>query len=245
MAKLYMKRKKTKTSKKKFKKAKYEATGAITQQRSLVQIGTVTQQRVPRNLMGDMFKATLNYLEYDITVNPTLGGVVAEYVFSANGLFDPNITGTGHQPLGFDQLMTFYSHYTVIASKIIVRFNNADTNNNQLVGVYCHPDATALTDPRVIIENGYGVYTVLSKEGVGDSSQATMSDQVSIAKFMGRPNILSEDDLRGSAVANPADQCFWHVWAGPNSTADSTVVGLVVRLEYVTIFTEPQIVSLS
>ena len=50
-----------------------------------------------------------------------------------NGLFDPDITGFGHQPMGFDQLCpTLYQSYVVTGCKMILegRFmsNNLDTN---------------------------------------------------------------------------------------------------------------------
>ena len=37
-----------------------------------------------------------------------------------NSLFDPNLSGLGHQPRGFDQLMAVYEKYTVVAAKITV-----------------------------------------------------------------------------------------------------------------------------
>ena len=60
--------------------------------------------------------ATLLYSD-QITLNPA-AGTVSKHVFSANGLFDPNITGVGHQPRGFDQYMALYNHYTVIGARI-------------------------------------------------------------------------------------------------------------------------------
>jgi len=50
----------------------------------------------------------------------TLGdgtGSLAHYI-NCNSMFDPDHTGIGHQPLGFDQWMTFYHHYEVYSSKI-------------------------------------------------------------------------------------------------------------------------------
>jgi len=39
--------------------------------------------------------------------------VVTDQVFSLNCLFDPDITGTGHQPRGFDQWSTFFENLRV------------------------------------------------------------------------------------------------------------------------------------
>ena len=39
-----------------------------------------------------------------------------------NSLFDPDFTGTGHQPYYFDQFATIYQRYTVIGSKLTATF---------------------------------------------------------------------------------------------------------------------------
>jgi len=57
-------------------------------------------------------------------------GVITNYLFSTNGLYDPNITGTGHQPAYFDQMTPIYNNYTVIMSRIKVTFWADDTNSS-------------------------------------------------------------------------------------------------------------------
>ena len=44
-------------------------------------------------------------------------GIPFKYQFSCNGLYDPNITGTGHQPMYFDQVTPIYNQYRVIGAK--------------------------------------------------------------------------------------------------------------------------------
>lgn len=52
--------------------------------------------------LGKYFKSHNRYVEGFIDLNPGALGSNAPYTFSANGLYDPNITGSGHQPIGFD-----------------------------------------------------------------------------------------------------------------------------------------------
>lgn len=194
--------------------------------------------------LGDKFKFVTRYVENNFSVNPGLGGT-GVHVFSANGLYDPNITGIGHQPIGFDQIMPMYDHYTVIASKISVWFQNEDSSYAQTVGIAIKDSATAISDVRRYIENGNCTYKNLSAAGDA-SDRCTLSKKCSIARFLGRPNSLSEDDLRGTDAANPVEQVYFHVFASPIVTsADPATVRLFAQIEYVAIMTEPKTLNLS
>nr|QXP07611.1 MAG: putative capsid protein [Arizlama virus] len=58
----------------------------------------------------------LRYVE-DFTLNPSLGGN-ATYLFRANGVYDPNATTGGHQPMFYDNYTQLYSRYRVNWSTI-------------------------------------------------------------------------------------------------------------------------------
>lgn len=49
-------------------------------------------------------------------------------------MYDPDLTGFGHQPYFFDQLTDIYSHYVVIGSKIKIS-GAVDTGSNQNVNL--------------------------------------------------------------------------------------------------------------
>lgn len=86
---------------------------------------TVVLQSIPDRLLmtfkyNDRFK-----------LSETLGGDLGKHVFRANSLFDPDLTGTGHQPLYYDQIVNslegngLYHKYLVNALSYVIRFNNA------------------------------------------------------------------------------------------------------------------------
>lgn len=50
------------------------------------------------------------------------------YVFRANGMYDPDFTGTGHQPLFNDEMAARYAFYAVLSSTIVVTFDKSLTN---------------------------------------------------------------------------------------------------------------------
>lgn len=203
----------------------------------------VTMQNTFQNPVPDTIKATLRYFENNLTIDPTVGGLAANYVFSANGLYDPNITGVGHQPLSFDQYMAMYDHFTVIGSKITVFARNGDESYGQMVGVRYSDSATVESDPRTLIENGRCVYRLMDE---GDESDAcSVSMGLNIGKVLGRKSVLDEDDLRGGAGGNPAEQAYWHVFAFPDSAVDSGAIRFSVQIDYIAVFSEPKLLALS
>ena len=65
--------------------------------------------------------------------------------FCANGMYDPNVTGTGHQPLLFDQYMALYHKYAVTSSRISVRpiqFNTNSYATSVYYGILMLPEAS-------------------------------------------------------------------------------------------------------
>lgn len=65
------------------------------------------------NVLPRMFRRTLRYSE-TYTLTTGVAGVVGTVQnMSLNSAYDPNQSGTGHQPYGFDQLAAFYNKYIV------------------------------------------------------------------------------------------------------------------------------------
>ena len=65
--------------------------------------------------------ATLRYVETVGITNSVTG--VSSYNIACNSIYDPNLSGTGHQPYGHDTYATIYNQYTVLMSKIKIKPN--------------------------------------------------------------------------------------------------------------------------
>ena len=194
--------------------------------------------------MGRTYKTMLRYAEIGLALDPGVGGIASEYVFSANNLYDPNVTGTGHQPTGFDELMSIYDHFTVIGSKITVTFQNTDPARNHIIAVSARDNATTSTDIRVLIENGRAKVSTLSPAQGGHDIR-TITQSCAPHKYLGRSTPLSDPDLRGSASAGPGEQVYWVLTAQPSDAYDTAQVFIWVVIEYVAVFTEPKQLALS
>lgn len=189
--------------------------------------------------LGQKYKFTTRYCDVGITMNPGVAGAVATYMFRASDLYDPNVTSTGHQPIGFDQIMQFFDHFTVIGSRIRVTYTNNDTTYEQIVGIHVADNATALADVNLYIENGNTNYKVLAKGGSGGATK-TVSHRCNPPKFLSISDPLDSADLKGSTSASPAENVFYHLFVAPTQYVDSGTVNLHVQIDYIAMLTEPK-----
>lgn len=188
--------------------------------------------------IGRSFKTMVRYVDKNIQLNPGLAGVPANYVFSLNGLYDPDITSTGHQPLGFDQFMDMYDHYTVIGARARVTFSNTDASYHQLVALQLKDTNTVSTTTNEILENGNNKWATLGTHTSGQSVKELVVN-CSISKFFGR-KVMAGDKYSGTISSNPNDQVFLHLHAGPLEATDADIVDATVDIEYIVVFTEPK-----
>lgn len=169
-------------------------------------------------------------MKYIEVLAPT-GIPTYSYVFRLNSVFDPNLTGTGHQAYGFDQLSALYNRYRVYycAYDIVslpttgaaVETTATATNGSSAIG-----SVAALEHPwskRAPISNVYNA--------------CRLSAVIDLAQLNGKTAAqYADDDTTGSEVTtNPAEvlalQVNWAALAGANVTADA-VVTLVYDVEW-------------
>lgn len=179
-------------------------------------------------------------IRYADTVSLGVFGVSpAAYVFSANGCYDPDVTSTGHQPLGFDQMMVFFNHYTVVKSTIRVTFLCSSTNTPISVAVAVQRSSSALASFQRVLECGDVVYSTSGAiTGAGGPAATVLKHAVNVANFQSVPNVLNDDTLRGTAAANPASQMYYVLYIKGLATSDQSA-SADVEIDYDVIFTEP------
>lgn len=196
----------------------------------------------PRGILAKTFKQGFRYTD-TITLDPTSGGNIAYHTFSANGLYDPDITGVGHQPMGFDQLIgVVYNHYTVIGAKLRATFmsQNSTTTGQAYVGIMqlagSSPVSTSFND---VAESKHSkLNTMRSMNGGGRTSVVS---KISLSKWLGQ-KVLQEDANAGTSTTNPTEQVYWAVYASSNfaGTTDPAPMRVLIEIEYVAILHEPR-----
>lgn len=158
----------------------------------------------------DIMRVQLAYQE-----NRSLSGgglaIVQDYVYRGNSAFDPNFTGVGAQPLGFDQWSAFYKRYRVIASRIDVHFG-ADAAVNFVSGVVPLTSSAGLTIAEQLTEAAFAKTKALGNDTGLNAN--TISSYMPTATIRGMPvdGVRYAQDLSSLTSTNPVQEWFWHVF---------------------------------
>jgi len=225
------------TNRRKFKAGRRRYKNAIRKARPSNFLATTS-------LMPIRYKARLRYSESVKLVGSA--AAANAYILTANGLYDPNITGAGHQPMGFDQIMLWYEHYHVTNCKLTVNFCNNSATENIVVGIYIAPDTTITTDFIRLVENGMMVKKWMGPSLSNSKNICTLSLNANIAKINGQRTILYTNDFRGDVGANPVEQSYFHIFVYDSYNLLGTPqIDIDFLLEYDAVFSEPRKLTLS
>ena len=161
-------------------------------------------------------------------------GLAATQIFSANSLYDPDESGLGHQPRGFDQLMTMYDHYQVIGAKITVM--TAQPSTSGLVGISLQDNNVPSSDVEDRLEQraDNAVVGVIAASG----DPLALSLGFSNKSFFGISGI--DDKYQGSLAGGPSDQAFFHVWTAALGSASTMTAAFTVVIDFIAVLTEPK-----
>lgn len=199
------------------------------------------QMVIRKSPMPLKFATKLRYVE-NFTINPGAAGTTGTYVMDAGSVYDPNVTSTGHQPRGFDQLMAMYDHFVVIGSKCTATITiNASDNNNQICGLALRDGPTVDTDPNDYLEGG----TVRSGHLTNERKTRVFTLGYSPKRFLGRSKPLADPDLKGSTSSNPTESAYYHIFSAGLNATDPSALDVTVVIDYLVVFIEPKDVAQS
>lgn len=219
------------------------------------------RKRRPFGIMRNPFtmdKVTTN-LRYctNISLNPqpeALTSVTNIWQFCSNGLFDPDTTGFGHQPMYFDNYSALYQKYRVIRSSIHVTVVNHFVNT-----------ATSTSTGTVTIQPNYSYRLFIANDGTSGSTTDFAANMEQMIEE-GGPDIRwrfiapslngtlpklrhfvtpaklknlspKDDSLEAVVTLNPAAATYWYVGiAAADGNTDPPAVYLYVTINYVVEF---------
>jgi len=208
-----------------------------------------TKIGMPKGMLPQNLKTTLRYRAM-VNIDPG-AGALSYYVFRANGLYDPDYTGVGHQPLGYDQLGALYSHYVVLRSRITAHFRSFDTSNKYFVvnGVLLSSSIAPIASTwYTLAEQNPQLckYTVVddSISTSGGIVPALRGPAYDARKFFGCKDPADEASQIGAAIgANPADCAYFIVFLQAPAGYDIPSSPCIVEIDYDVEFLEPEEVA--
>lgn len=192
---------------------------------------------VPRSPLPLALSDTLRYYD-SFSIDPA-SGVAGQYFFAANGMYDPNVSGTGHQPMYFDELMALYQHYTVMSSKIKVTVFPG--GNPLSFGVLLLGTNTSVTDPLRLSEYQLGSRKYVLGNAMGTMSDLTVTYSFNAERFFNktRSSMLGDTDYTGGASANPVELAYFCVYVFPaDLSTDLSSTLFNIEIEYSAVLTE-------
>lgn len=193
---------------------------------------------------GGFPKQKIVKLRYNETIqlNAPLAGVGA-YVVSANSLYDPNTTGVGHQPMGYDLWATVYNHYTVIGSRIRATFALSGATSASLALGVCLDDDGGISgmNPSKLIERGDSTYRIVN-DSYSQSRPMNITKGFSAKKWFGISNIKDNMTRVGANFGtSPSDSAHFVMWlASTTGGDDPAVCTITYTVEYLAFLSEPR-----
>lgn len=191
----------------------------------------------PRSVMPATFFRRLRYC-YTANFNFIDSQLLGVYTFRANSLFDPDASGTGHQPYGLDQLDPFYSRVTCLGSRIRVTFNNNDSVAAN-VGIIHSPYSSLSNDYAYNLQAESHVIVPVTP-----GWSRTVTSAFSVQKFYSLTNIM--DNVVSFSVtvpvsANPLVMTYYHLVYNTPDTAGITAeaLGFTVCIDYYAMYDLP------
>lgn len=182
-------------------------------------------------------------MKYVTTVDlePPSAGLSKIHWFRGNSIYDPDITGTGHQPLGHDEAAVLYERYRVRGCKVnakVCMTSATETNQEGHLMLWAGTDVQSyggLTVAQALEKTGF-----VSKHIAADSTPAgsTLSMYRSTKQIY--PEVSPKDEVLSADMgANPELGWVIGVMWVPNLPTVVVGVDVIVTLTYYVELTSP------
>lgn len=166
----------------------------------------------------------------------TVSGIYNEQLFNLNSLFDPDRTGVGHQPLGFDQLNVIYQRYRVLKTSYRLTMVNSDQTGSIALVTAVNNSTASLASVAYALEEGYSSFRI--RNAFADPN--IISATVVLNSLTGNSLIAyrSDDAYAALVTASPTELMILHIGL-EGTTALSASVQYYIEMEFDCEFWDP------
>lgn len=175
----------------------------------------------------------------DVTLNAGAGGL-ASHTFRAVSVNDPDQSGTGHQPLGYDQWTAFYQQYVVLKATCTVYYSTEVTSNvcSQIIGLSL--DENNSFAPTTLGHACELPGSVFSTIATGQQTTRKLSLTYDAKKFYDVKDPNDVNDLVAAYNGNPNKTAAFHLYAGSmDGITNALAIDCMVVIDYLVEFSEP------
>lgn len=174
----------------------------------------------------------------------SLGSTVGSqqvWSFKMNDIYDPDYTGTGHQPLGHDQWALYYTQYSVIGAKVTAKFSWAGStlgDNVMVVGVISDDDTSLPTTVSTKQERYPGCYKLMNPKAVGST---TVTAKFSQKKWFAMKNPTDSHQHIAPMGSSPTLPAYFNVFVQSlDGSTTSSEIACEVNIQYIVRLSEPK-----
>lgn len=190
------------------------------------------------NAIPDRMNVKLTYSDI-FTASTT--SAASNLTIRGNGPFDPDQTGTGHQPRGFDEWSSFYSSYVVLSSTL--ELVPICTVGSAVVGVYPTNTAGGPGTVLTVLERPRVHYRTL--QAGGNPSTKITTTQSTISQLGLDKTEIFDSDYSAATNSNPIQQWYWVVSKQHPDLATNSTVSLIWKITYNVMFFNRKLLSQS
>ncbi len=195
----------------------------------------VPPSQMLRSIFPDTLRRVLKYCSSKSYTTGTSGIVGSTNTYRLNGLHDPDTTGVGHQPYGYDQLTPFYGVYTVVRAWAEITVSGVDDSSTYLAYMV-QPSLSTTTLASSTLEqvSEYDEmnFIMLGQSSSGIPNQSIRLPKIDLPKLEGlsMESYLGNSNFRGSVGSNPSQGSQFVVGIGNAAGTSAKVATLTVEL---------------
>jgi hypothetical protein len=180
----------------------------------------------------DRLMTTLRY--HGTIILTSTAGALAQHGFRWNSIFDPDYTGTGHQPLYRDTYAAVYNHYAVVSARAHLTFA-AESSTLAYTSVNTDDDTSPSTDLNVLAEQSHGMFFLMGSDS-GNRGVYEVHTSWDCKKVLGT-DPYSSQSYKTAVGSNPTEVSFLWLSSGAAGGGNADTI-VSVDLEFDVCFTE-------
>lgn len=192
----------------------------------------------------DRLLVKLPYSDF-YTVNMVAPSTGKTQVWNLNSIYDPDRTGVGHQPLGYDQWAGFYNKYRVFKVAYNISITNMGVDSAVMGGLTATNGSFGnFTSMEVFEQPHCRKFQVGNKEG---SSTKTLKGVINLPYITGRPLVAyKSDNIYGANFgSNPLENLTLNLQLFALNQAAGTICQISTRIVYFVELYDPRPLPLS